>query len=52
MCAPVEHAFHVVKCLWGHVKVRYRGLAKNAAQMYALFALANLYKVRDQLAAA
>jgi IS5 family transposase len=50
--ARVEHAFHVVKCLWGHVKVRYRGLAKNAAQMYALFALANLYKMRHQLAAA
>ena len=50
--ARVEHAFHVVKCLGGHVKVRYRGLAKNAAQMYALFALANLYKMRHRLAAA
>ena len=29
--ARCEHAFHVVKCLWGFTKVRYRGLAKNTA---------------------
>ena len=44
--AVVEHPFLVVKRLWGHAKVRYRGLAKNLAQMYTLFGLANLYRVR------
>ncbi len=44
-----EHAFHVVKRLWGFAKVRYRGLAKNAARAFALFALANLYMVRYRL---
>jgi IS5 family transposase len=40
--AYVEHPFHVVKNLFKYRKVRYRGLAKNAAQMHTLFALANL----------
>ena len=44
-----EFAFHVVKRLWGFAKVRYRGLAKNTARVYALFALANLYLVRRRL---
>lgn len=44
-----EHAFHVVKRLWGHAKVRYRGLAKNTAQLFSLFALANLYMLRRRL---
>jgi IS5 family transposase len=44
-----EHAFHVVKRLWGFAKVRYRGLAKNTARVLALFALANLYLVRRRL---
>ena len=39
-----EHAFHVVKRLWGFAKVRYRGLAKNTARLYTAFALANLYR--------
>jgi IS5 family transposase len=30
--AKVEHVFRVVKCQFGYRKVRYRGLAKNAAQ--------------------
>ena len=47
--AIVEHPFLVVKRLWGHAKVRYRGIAKNLAQMNALFALANLYRVRRSL---
>jgi len=47
--AVVEHPFLVVKRLWGHAKVRYRGIAKNLAQMNALFALANLYRVRYRL---
>ena len=44
-----EFAFHVVKTLWGFAKVRYRGLVKNTARVYALFALANLYLVRRRL---
>lgn len=44
-----EHAFNVVKRLWGFSKVRYRGLAKNTARLFAAFALANLYMVRRQL---
>lgn len=46
-----EHPYLVVKRLWGHVKVRYRGIAKNYAQMCTLFALANLYRVRQLLLA-
>ena len=40
--AKVEHPFHVVKNLFRHRKTRYRGLAKNTAQLFTLFALANL----------
>ena len=44
--AKVEHCFHVVKCLFRHRKNRYRGLAKNTAQLYSLFAFANLVLAR------
>jgi transposase, IS5 family len=44
-----EHAFRVVKCLWGFTKVRYRGLAKNTARLFTAFALANLYMLRRRL---
>jgi IS5 family transposase len=44
-----EHAFHVIKNLWGFTKVRYRGLAKNTARLYTMFALANLYLVSRRL---
>ena len=37
--ARVEHPFGVIKHLWGYGKVRYRGLAKNGAQVFTLFAL-------------
>lgn len=47
--AIVEHPFLVVKRLWGHAKVRYRGIKKNLAQMQMLFALANIYRVRHRL---
>jgi IS5 family transposase len=39
--AFVEHPFHIVKNLFRHRKVRYRGLAKNSHQLYTLFGLAN-----------
>jgi len=44
-----EHAFHVVKHLWGFAKVRYRGLQKNLARALTMFGLANLYRVRHRL---
>ena len=47
--AYVEHPFHVVKNLFKHRKVRYRGLAKNTAQLHTLFALANLVLVQRTL---
>ena len=40
--AFVEHPFHMVKNLFGHRKVRYRGLARNGHQLDALFGLANV----------
>jgi transposase, IS5 family len=49
--AKVEHAFHVVKNLFGYRKVRYRGLKKNTAQLHTLFALANLVLAKGKLLA-
>ena len=47
--AKVEHPFRVLKCQFGFVKVRYRGLAKNTAQLVTLFALGNLWMARRKL---
>ena len=47
--AKVEHPFRVIKRQFGHVKVRYRGLKKNTAQLFTLFALSNLWMVRSKL---
>ena len=47
--AKVEHPFRVVKRQFGYVKVRYRGLKKNTAQLVTLFALSNLWMVRGKL---
>lgn len=47
--AKVEHPFRVIKRQFGYVKVRYRGLAKNTAQLHTLFALSNLWTVRQTL---
>lgn len=44
--ARVEHPFHIIKNLFGLKKVRYRGLARNTAQLYTLFGLANLMIAR------
>ncbi len=49
--AKVEHPFRVIKRQFGHAKTRYRGLAKNRAQLFTLFALANLFPVRRRLMA-
>jgi len=50
--AKVEHPFRVIKRQFGYTKVRYRGLAKNTAQLKTLFALANLWMARRHLMAA
>src|SRR6187549_3185621 len=50
--AKVEHVFRVMKCQFGYRKVRYRGIAKNGAQVFALLALANLSLARRTLASA
>jgi IS5 family transposase len=47
--AKVEHPFRVIKRQFGYVKVRYRGLKKNTAQLITLFALSNLWMVRRKL---
>ena len=49
--ARVEHPFGIIKHLWGYRKTRYRGLKKNAAQVYILIALANFYMARKKLLA-
>ncbi|WP_131705195.1 transposase, partial [Xanthomonas citri] len=50
--AKVEHPFRVIKHQFGYTKVRYRGLAKNTAQVLTLFALSNLWMKRKQLLSA
>ena len=49
MRALVEHPFHIVKNLFKHRKVRYRGIKKNEAQLHTLFALANLVIAKKRL---
>ena len=49
--ARVEHPFHVIKNLFRHKKVRYKGLAKNQAQLLSLFGLANLVIAKRRLLA-
>ena len=47
--AKVEHPFRVIKRQFGYVKVKYRGLAKNTANLMTLFALSNIWMVRKRL---
>lgn len=47
--AKVEHAFLVIKRIFGFTKVRFRGLAKNANRFFVTCALANLFVARRQL---
>ena len=49
--AKVEHPFRVIKRQFGYVKTRFRGLAKNTAQLVTLFALSNLWMARRNLLA-
>lgn len=47
--ARVEHLFRVIKRQFGYTTVRYKGLAKNAAQVFTLIGLTNLYLARGRL---
>lgn len=47
--AKVEHPFRVIKRQFGYTKVKYRGLAKNTANLVTLFALSNLWMARRKL---
>ena len=49
--AKVGHPFRILKRKFGHVKTRYRGLTKNRAHLFTLFALGNLFLMRRRLAA-
>src|SRR5271169_2814709 len=47
--SKVEHVFAVMKLKFGFVKLRYRGLKKNANQLFAVCGLVNLYLLRKKL---
>jgi len=49
--AKVEHPLRILKRQFGHVKTRYRALAKNSAHLFTLFALGNLFLMRRWLTA-
>ena len=40
--ARVEHLFRVIKCQFGYKKACYKGIVKNAAQVFSLIGLTNL----------
>ena len=50
-CPLDAAANRVNKRQFGHVKTRYRGLAKNRAHIFTLFALVNLFLMRRRLMA-
>ncbi|PSL11684.1 DDE family transposase, partial [Marinobacterium halophilum] len=47
--AKVEHPFRIIKCQFGFVKARYRGLKKNDGKLAILFALTNIVRVDQML---
>ena len=47
----VEHLFRIIECQFGYTKTRYKGLVKNAAQVFMLIGLANIYLQRKALLA-
>jgi IS5 family transposase len=47
--SKVEHVFGVMKLKFGFMKVRYRGIKKNANRLFATCALVNLFTVRKKL---
>jgi len=46
----VEHPFQVLNSPFQHRKARHRGIAKNEAEMFALFGLTNLVLPQRPLA--
>ena len=50
--AKVEHPFRVIKQVFGFVKIRYRGLAKNTERLWVTCGLTNLFMVRRRLLSA
>jgi len=46
--AKVEHPFRIIKCQFGFRKVFYRGIRKNNLKLTMLFALANLWMMRER----
>jgi IS5 family transposase len=46
--AKVEHPFRIIKCQFGFRKVFYRGIRKNDLKLKMLFALANLWMLRER----
>ena len=47
--SKVEHVFRVMKLQFGLVKLRYRGLKKNAHQLFVICGLVNLFLSRQKL---
>ena len=47
--SKVEHVFQVMKLKFGFVKLRYRGLKKNAHQLFVICGLVNLFLSRQKL---
>lgn len=47
--SKVEHVFQVMKLKFGFVKLRYRGLKKNAHQLFVICGLVNLFLSRKKL---
>ena len=47
--SKVEHVFQVMKVQFGFVKLRYRGLKKNAHRLFVTCALVNLFLSRRKL---
>jgi hypothetical protein len=50
--AKVHHVFQVMKLKFGFVKVRHRGLKKNANRLFVTCALVNPFVSRKKLLAA
>ena len=41
----VEHAFHIMKCIFKFKKLCYKGIKKNLTRLYVTFAMVNMYKL-------
>lgn len=43
--SKVEHAFHIMKCIFGFRKVCYRGIEKNINRLFMIFSQVNVLKM-------